>query len=71
LLALLSPVLGAAPSELESIFGDDEFDECVSRFAAESGGVIYVVKVGDGSRVSFRRPIATRSNVLGALVIIS
>jgi hypothetical protein len=47
LLALLPPVLGAAPSELESIFDDDEFDERVSRFAAEGGGVIYVVKVRD------------------------
>jgi dynein heavy chain 1 len=45
--ALLPPVLGAAPSELESIFDDDEFDERVSRFAAEGGGVIYVVKVRD------------------------
>jgi hypothetical protein len=47
LLALLPPVLGAPPSELESIFEDDEFDERVSRFAAEGGGVIYVVKVRD------------------------
>ncbi|EGN94189.1 hypothetical protein SERLA73DRAFT_97057 [Serpula lacrymans var. lacrymans S7.3] len=46
LLSLLPPVLGASPVELESLF-DDEFDERVSRFAAEGGGVIYVVKVKD------------------------
>jgi len=46
LLSLLPPVLGAAPEELESIF-DDEFEERVARFAAEGGGVIYVVKVRD------------------------
>ncbi|KII86258.1 hypothetical protein PLICRDRAFT_143847 [Plicaturopsis crispa FD-325 SS-3] len=44
LLSLLPPVIGATPSELESLF-DDEFDERVSRFAAEGGDVIYVVKV--------------------------
>ena len=44
LLSLLPPVLGAYPEELISLF-DDEFDEKVSRFAAEGGGVIYVVKV--------------------------
>ncbi|KAF8139617.1 dynein heavy chain, N-terminal region 1-domain-containing protein [Boletus edulis] len=44
LLALLPPVLGAYPEELVSLF-DDEFEEKVSRFAAEGGGVIYVVKV--------------------------
>jgi dynein heavy chain 1 len=46
LLSLLPPVLGASLEELESIF-DDEFDERVSRFAAEGGVVIYVVKVRD------------------------
>jgi hypothetical protein len=46
LLSLLPPVLGASLQELESIF-DDEFDERVSRFAAEGGVVIYVVKVRD------------------------
>jgi hypothetical protein len=48
MLTLLLPVLvGAAPSALESIFDDDEFDECLSTFAAEGGGVRYVVKVRD------------------------
>ena len=36
------PVLGAVPSELESIFDNDEFT-C----AAEDEGLIYVVKVKD------------------------
>ncbi|KAG6890505.1 hypothetical protein C0995_007704 [Termitomyces sp. Mi166 len=44
LLALLPPVIGAEPDELESLF-DDEFDEKVSRFAADNGGSIYVVKI--------------------------
>lgn len=46
LLALLPPLLAALPDELESMF-DDEFDERVSRFAGEGGGVIYVVKKRD------------------------
>jgi len=46
LLLLLPPVLGASLEELESIF-DDEFEECVSRFAAEGGAVIYAMKVRD------------------------
>ena len=46
LLALLPPVIGALPSELDSLF-DDEFDDRVARFAAESGGVVYIVKVKD------------------------
>jgi hypothetical protein len=46
LLSLLPPVLGASQAELDSIF-DDEFDDRVSRFAAEGGAVIYVVKVKD------------------------
>ncbi|GJE97982.1 Dynein heavy chain N-terminala domain-containing protein [Phanerochaete sordida] len=46
MLALLPPLLGALPEELESIF-DDEFDERVSRFAGEGGGSIYVVKKKD------------------------
>lgn len=46
LLALLPPVLAASPIELESLF-DDEFDERVSRFAGEGGGVIHVVKHKD------------------------
>jgi dynein heavy chain 1 len=43
LLALLPPVIGASPSDLESLF-DDEFDARVTRFASEAGGVLYVVK---------------------------
>ncbi|KAI6146694.1 dynein heavy chain, N-terminal region 1-domain-containing protein [Pisolithus tinctorius] len=48
LLSLLPPVLGASAEELFSLF-DDEFEERVSRFAAEGGGVIYVVKVKEDS----------------------
>lgn len=44
LLALLPPVIGAVPSDLETLF-DDEFNARVTRFASETGGVAYVVKV--------------------------
>ncbi|KAG1741853.1 dynein heavy chain, N-terminal region 1-domain-containing protein [Suillus paluster] len=46
LMSLLPPVLGAQPEEFVSLF-DEEFDERVTRFAAEGGGVIYVVKTRD------------------------
>jgi hypothetical protein len=46
LLSLLPPVIGASPNELEYIF-DDEFEERVSRFAAEGGAALYVVKSKD------------------------
>ena len=53
LLALLTPIIDALPSELGSLF-DDEFDERVARFAAESGGVVYIVKVkGEVEGLSF------------------
>jgi hypothetical protein len=48
LLALLPPVIGALPEELNSLF-DDEFDERVARFAADSGGPLYVVKTKEES----------------------
>ncbi|KIM50786.1 hypothetical protein SCLCIDRAFT_1225109 [Scleroderma citrinum Foug A] len=48
LLSLLPPVLGASPEELVSLF-DDEFEERVIRFAADGGGVMYVVKVKEES----------------------
>lgn len=41
---LLPPVIGANVSDLNTLF-DDEFEERVSRFAADNGGVIYVVQV--------------------------
>ncbi|KAG6819964.1 hypothetical protein H0H93_006940, partial [Arthromyces matolae] len=44
LLALLPPVIGADPSELESLF-DEEFEEKVSRFATDSTSSMYVVKI--------------------------
>ena len=44
LLSLLPPVIGADPSELDSLF-DEEFDLRIARFASDTGGVVYVVKV--------------------------
>lgn len=52
LLSLLPPVVGAVPEELDSLF-DHEFDERVARFAAEGGGVIYVVKAKEESEGEF------------------
>lgn len=43
LLNLLPPVLGANVADLNSLF-DHEFEERVSRFASDTGGVIYVVQ---------------------------
>ena len=48
LLALLPPVIGANPVDLESLF-DEEFNARVTRFASEIGGVIYVIKVKEDS----------------------
>jgi hypothetical protein len=48
LLSLLPPVIGAYPSDLDSLF-DEEFDARVARFASDTGGVIYVVKVKEES----------------------
>jgi hypothetical protein len=44
LLSLLPPVLGATLEDLRDSLFDDEFDERISRFAAEGGSVIYVAK---------------------------
>jgi hypothetical protein len=52
LLSLLPPVIGAYPSDLESLF-DEEFDARVARFASDAGGVIYVVKVKEESEGMF------------------
>ena len=48
LLSLLPPVIGAFPSDLESLF-DAEFNGRVARFASDTGGVIYVVQVKEES----------------------
>jgi len=48
LLSLLPLVLGASPEELVLLF-DDEFEERVIRFAADGGGVMYIVKVTEKS----------------------
>lgn len=43
LLALLPPLIGASPPELEYLF-DDEFEDRIHKFAGEGGGTVYVVK---------------------------
>ncbi|KAF8959823.1 cytoplasmic dynein heavy chain 1 [Flammula alnicola] len=48
LTSLLPPVIDAKVSDLNSLF-DDEFDERVSRFAADTGGVVYVVQIKEES----------------------
>jgi hypothetical protein len=52
LLAQLPPVIGALPSELDSLF-DHEFDERVARFAADTGGSLYVVKTKEESEGAY------------------
>lgn len=44
LSALLPPVVGALPEELDDLFESDDFEETVSKFAAEGPDVTYVVK---------------------------
>lgn len=46
LSSLLPPLFSASAEEIEEIF-DDDFHERASRFAAEGGGVLYVVKKKD------------------------
>jgi hypothetical protein len=48
LLALLPPVLGASVDEIEATLFDSEFDEKVTRFAAEGTESIYIVKSRTG-----------------------
>ncbi|KAF5382234.1 hypothetical protein D9757_008925 [Collybiopsis confluens] len=48
LLALLPPVIGASPSEIQDgLFQLKDFDGRVSTFAAEGSGVLYIVKAKD------------------------
>ena len=48
LLALLPPVLGASPAEIEDgIFSELDFDERVRQFAVQPGGPLYVAKIVD------------------------
>lgn len=61
-LALLPPILGAASEEIESLF-DEAFDENVSQFATEGGGVIYAVKRKDEVDGSISCPLSTQWNV--------
>lgn len=44
LSALLPPVVGALPEELDDLFDSSDFQETVSKFAVEGSDVIYVVK---------------------------
>ncbi|KAI6114451.1 hypothetical protein F5141DRAFT_1213644 [Pisolithus sp. B1] len=44
LLSLLPPILGASSEELLSLF-DDECEERVTRFTADGGGMIYIIKI--------------------------
>lgn len=44
LSALLPPVVGALPEELDDLFESGDFDETVSKFAAEGSDVVYVAK---------------------------
>ncbi|KAJ3566624.1 hypothetical protein NP233_g6881 [Leucocoprinus birnbaumii] len=48
LLALLPPVIGADPADLDTLF-DDEFEERVGRFATEAGNVVYIVQTKEES----------------------
>ncbi|QRW27158.1 dynein heavy chain, cytoplasmic [Rhizoctonia solani] len=48
LLALLPPVIGATVDEIEATLFDSEFDEKLTRFAAEGVEAIYIVKTRAG-----------------------
>ena len=66
LLNLLPPVIGANPLDLESLF-DGEFEEKVSRFASEAGGVVYVVKVKEESEGALRFLVACWTELTNVL----
>jgi hypothetical protein len=53
LSSLLPPLIGATPTELEYIF-DDEFEERVSRFVAEGGAALYIIKSKDETEGEFQ-----------------
>ncbi len=67
LLALLPPLLGATPPELEYLF-DDEFEERVHKFALEGGGTVYVVKKRE--EVEGQSPLVHSSLLYGMLTYI-
>ena len=48
LLALLPPMLGCMQAELEDQLFDADYEERVTRFAAEGGGPLYIVKRKEG-----------------------
>lgn len=54
LRTLLPPLLGAQIDDVESVF-DHEFDERVSRFTGEGGGVMYIAKKKDEVEGECRR----------------
>ena len=53
-------MLGAYPEELVSLF-EDEFEEKVSRSAAEGGGMLHVIKVK--KEVESEAKVCTRTNL--------
>jgi hypothetical protein len=69
LLSLLPPVIGAYLSDLESLF-DEEFDARVARFASDTGGVIYVVKVNEESEGTslYFTSIPNQSDILSKMI---
>jgi hypothetical protein len=67
ILTLLPPVLGASIDELEGSLFDQDFEDRVSKFAAEPGAVVYVLKRKDevtGNRVAVYRHILATSDTL-------
>ncbi|KAI6101817.1 dynein heavy chain, N-terminal region 1-domain-containing protein [Pisolithus sp. B1] len=50
LLSLLPPILGTSSEELFSLF-DNEFEERVTWFTADGGGMIYIVKIKEIQKV--------------------
>lgn len=46
--ALIPPMIGAAPEDVESIL-DYGFEERVAKFSGEGGGALYIVKVKDNA----------------------
>ncbi|KAI6106472.1 dynein heavy chain, N-terminal region 1-domain-containing protein [Pisolithus croceorrhizus] len=50
LLSLLPPILGTSSEELFSLF-DDEFEERVTQFTADGGGMIYIIKIKEIQKV--------------------
>ncbi|KAI6112760.1 hypothetical protein F5141DRAFT_1272528 [Pisolithus sp. B1] len=67
LLSLLPPILGTSSEELFSLF-DNEFEERVTQFTADGGGMIYIVKIKEiqkcGHALDPLAPLATQLHIL-------